>query len=131
MPRRTTIENLERDVSKILEEYRDDVQRNLDLITQQMGQKGAQALRRQSRSVLKQRTGEYAKGWKHEFRQTRRYSKTTIFNEHYSLPHLLEHGHVTRNGTGRVFAPTPPHEHIAPVADMLESTYVREVVSKL
>jgi len=135
MAKKTAIDKLDEAIEGILNEYGDSVQANLDLITKQMGQKGATALRQESKAKLKQHTGEYAKGWKYEFRQVKRYSKTTIFNDHYSLPHLLEFGHVTRNGTSRVgmnmMKPTPAHEHIKPIADDLTETYQREVISKL
>jgi len=55
----------------------------------------------------------------------------TIYNDHPALPHLLEYGHVTRNGTGRTYAPTPAHAHIAPVEKELVETFEREVVAKL
>lgn len=128
MARKTAIDKLAANVGKILEEYAGEISDNLDAITQQMGQKGAQALRQSSKEKLKQHTGEYAKGWKYEFRQTKRMKMgtTTIYNEHYSLPHLLEHGHAKRGG-GRV----PGHPHIAPVADELVETYQREVIEKL
>ena len=131
MARKTPLDQLADAIGDILNEYEDDIQANLDTITKEMGKKGAAALRKESRQVLKVHSGDYAKGWKYEFRQTRRYAKTTIFNEHYSLPHLLEHGHVNRNGTGRVFGSTPAHEHIAPVAEMLTESYEREVLDKL
>lgn len=36
----------------------------------------------------------------------------------YRLAHLLEHGHVSSNGTRRTFSPpVPGREHIAPVAE--------------
>lgn len=131
MARSCPIDKLAEAVNDILEDYKEDIKRDVDIITQRMGAEGAKALRRQSRRVLKRRTGEYAKGWKYEYRVTRRYAKTTVFNEHYSLPHLLEHGHVTRNGTGRIYPPTPAHEHIAPVERQLVDAYEREVINKI
>lgn len=133
MARKVPIDKLADAVSGVLEEYKSDIRQNLDIITQRMGAKGAQALRAESRRVLRKRTGEYAKGWKYAYHKGRlkRDSTTTIFNEHYSLPHLLEHGHATRNGTGRTYAPTPAHEHIAPIEEQLVNTYEREVLSKL
>ena len=131
MARKIPLSQLSDAISGILNEYGDDIQTNLDIITKKMGAKGAQTLRKESRQKFPNGTGEYAKGWKYEFRQTKRYAKTTIFNEHYGLPHLLEHGHVTRNGTGRVYAPTPAHEHIKPVAEKLVEIFEREVMNKL
>ena len=131
--RKTAIDKLTQSVGKILEDYAEDIQGSLDLITKQMGQKGAQALRQSSRDNLNKQTGEYAKGWTYAFRQTKRMKqgKTTIYNEHYSLPHLLEFGHVTRNGTDRTFPRTPAHPHIAPIAEALAEAYQREVIDKL
>lgn len=135
MARKTPIDKLGDAIQDIMEEYQDDIEVNLETITKKMGQKGAQALRQQSKQALKQHSGKYAQGWKHEFYKTSRSSKTTIHNEHYSLPHLLEHGHVTRNGTSRVsmnmMRPTPAHEHIAPVAESLTESFEREVLEKL
>ena len=113
---------IEKAVNRILKDYGDDVARNVDIITKKMGAAGARALRRKSRQVLKSRTGKYAKGWTHGFRKTRRYARTTIYNEHYSLPHLLEHGHKTRNG-GRAKA----IPHIAPVEDWAEAEAMKAI----
>lgn len=130
MAKKTPVEKLGDAISGILEEYAEDIQASLDAITKKMGAEGAKALRRQSRQAFPGGTGEYAKGWKYEFRKTRRYATTTIYNEHYSLPHLLEHPHTIRNGVGS-YGETPAHPHIQPVADELVEKYEREVVSKL
>ena len=130
--RKTPIDQLGTAISGILNEYGDDIQRNLDIITKKMGAKGVQALRRESKAKLKQHTGEYAKGWKYEYRKTRRHSKTTIFNDHYSLPHLLEYSHDVKNRKGGpVIGQTAPHPHIAPVEKELVEAFEREVLSKL
>ena len=131
MARKTAIDKLAEGVNKILKEYDDDINANIDLITKAMGKEGAKALRASSRQNLKKHTGEYAKGWKYAYRKTRRYAKTTIFNEHYALTHLLEYGHVTRNGDQRTYPRTPAHVHIAPIADEITQTFVKEVQSKL
>lgn len=129
--KKTTIDKLADAVAGIINEYADDVEGNVDLITKGIGQKGATAMRQMSRQKFKQHTGEYAKGWKYAFRKTRRYAKTIIYNDHYSMPHLLENGHVIRNGTGRTYGRVEGREHIKPVADELKATYEREVIDKL
>lgn len=131
MAKKTAMDKLESAISGILDEYANDVQGNIDAITKAMGQKGATALRNKSRETFPGASGKYARGWKYEFRQTRRYSKTTIFNEQYGLPHLLENGHVIRNGTKRTFGRVPGHEHIKPVADELTEAFEKEVLDKL
>ena len=129
--KKTSIEKLDTALEKILQEYEDTLETDLDTITKKMGQKGAVALRQASKEKFKQRTGAYAKGWKYEYRKTLRYSKTTIFNDHYSLPHLLEYSHVVRNGTKRVVGAYRGRPHIKPIADDLTSTYQKEVIEKL
>lgn len=129
--KRTPVDKLHDAIADIVEEYADDIQNNLDVITQKLGPKGALALRQQSRATFEQHTGDYAKGWKYQYRKTRRTSGTTIYNDHYSLPHLLEHSHVIRNGTKRVYGTVPGKAHIAPIADELVSSYEKEVIEKL
>lgn len=131
MARRTPIAQLNEAVSGILSEYAEDIDGNLSQIVEKMGKKGAQALKKQAREQFPDGTGDYARGWKSQKEQGRLYTKATIYNEHYGLPHLLEYGHVTRNGTGRVYGSVPGREHIKPVADELVETFEREVVAKL
>lgn len=129
--RKIPVEKLDEAVNKILSEYQDSIEENLDIITKEMGQKGASALRQQAKKTFEEHTGEYAKGWKYDFRKTRRYAKTTIYNDHYSMPHLLEHDHVIRNGTQRVYGTVKGREHIKTIADELVSKFQEEVISKL
>ena len=131
MGKKTAVDRLKDAIAGILEEYADDVGISVDNIVNAMGKKGAQALRAKSKETFPKGTGEYAKGWKYEFHQTRRYSKTTLYNDHPGLPHLLENGHVTRNGTGRDYGSVPGHTHIKAIADELLETFEREVTAKL
>lgn len=136
MARKLALDKLNEAIAGILNEYAGEIAGNVGEIAAQMGQKGAQALRQKSREVFpvdkgRSITGEYAKGWTYKTEQTRTGTTATIYNTHPALPHLLEYGHVTRNGTGRTFPRTPVHEHIAPVADELTGAFEQEVLSKL
>lgn len=64
-------------------------------------------------------SGAYAKSWVNDVvRMTRVSTAKVVHNEeHYRLTHLLENGHVIRNGTGRTFGRTAKYPHIAPVND--------------
>lgn len=130
MAKKTAMDKMAEAVSGILSECAEDIQASLDTITKRFGAEGAKALRRKSQEVFPGGSGEYAKGWKYEFRKTRREAKTTVYNEHYSLPHLLEHPHAIRNGVGS-YGETTARPHIRPVEEELVETYEREVVAKL
>lgn len=64
-------------------------------------------------------SGAYAGGWGNEAVLTSRINqKMVVYNgPHYRLTHLLENGHVIRNGTQRSYGKTDAFPHIAPVND--------------
>lgn len=134
MAKRVTIDNLASELEKILDEYADDVQGNVDTITKKIGQKGAKALRNQSKITFNGET--YAKGWTAKTEKTRLYTIVTIYNKKQAgLAHLLEFGHVSSNGTGRNYqtdkAPVKGRPHIEPVEKELILQYEREVKAAL
>ena len=136
MARRTAVDKLNEALNGIRSEYAEDIRGNVEQIAEAMGRKGVQALKAKSNETFpvnrdRSSTGEYAKGWKMQTEKTRTGATVTIYNNHPGLPHLLENGHVSRNGTGRTFGRAPGHEHIKPVADELVETFEREVVKKL
>jgi len=126
MARVVPIDRLAAEVEKILQDYGEDVQQNLNEITSAMAKKGAQTLRSQSRGTFGG-TGKYAKGWTSKTETGRMSAQGTIYNGSVpGLPHLLEHGHANRGG-GR----TPGREHIKPVEEALIKEYEQKVKSKL
>lgn len=131
MAKKTPIDQLQSSIDKILAEYGDDVKANVSDIAQEIAKKGAQALRNASTQEFG--SGQYAKGWKVENQNSARglAFSSVIYNNTPGLPHLLEYGHVTRNGTDRTYPRTPAHEHIAPIEAELTETFEREVKSKL
>lgn len=131
MANRTPVDKLNAAISGILDQYEGEVRDNLGEITTQIGKKGVQALRRASKDALKPGSGKYARGWKTQVEKGRLGTTVIIYNEHPGLPHLLEYGHVSRNGTGRTYGEVPGHEHIQPVAEELVRDFEREVVAKL
>ena len=131
MAAKSPVAKMNENIMRMINEYADSIQENMDDIVKDMGKRGAQALRANSKKALKQDTGDYAKGWKYQVDKQRLKTSVTIYNDHPGLPHLLEHGHVTRNGTSRTLPDTPAHEHIAPVEKELIETFEREVVSRL
>lgn len=78
-------------------------------------------------------SGDYSASWTYEEVPTGRLTtKTVVHNgEHYRLTHLLENGHVSRNGTGRTFGKVPAYPHIAPVNDWANAELPKLVEGKI
>ena len=131
MAGKTPIDKLSSAIDDILQEYAGETLDNIGEIAEAMGKRGVKTMRQESRRQFPKGSGEYAKGWKMQKNQQRLSTTVTIYNDHYGLPHLLEHGHVIRNGTDRIYGITPEHEHIKPVADELVERFEREVTDKL
>lgn len=134
--RKTALDKLNEAISGILQEYADDVSGNLEEIVKELGKNGTQALKAKTRETFpvdkgRKISGDYARGWKYKVDNERLNTTVTIYNDHPALPHLLENGHVSRNGTKRTFGRVPGYPHIKPVEDELVATFEREVVSKL
>ena len=129
-----TLENFGKEMEKILEEYSDDISHNLDEVTKKVTQQGVKLIRSESQSTFgtsKRRKKKYAKSWTSSHETGRLSSQGTIYNTESGLPHLLENGHVTRNGTGRTYGKVNGREHIARVEKEIEDVYIREVKNKL
>ena len=127
---KTPLERFSDDIVGILEEYADDVQGNLEDIVKEVGKKGAKAVKAQAQASVDGK--KYASGWTSQVEVTRLGATATIYNKSQpGLAHLLEHGHVSRNGTGRTFDPVPGREHIAPVEEELVEEFQKELEKKL
>ena len=77
----------------------------------------ASTLVKEIRSTAPKRTGKYAKGWTsrklgERTRSKEGYARLVCNPKHYSVAHLLEHGHAKRSG-GR----TASKPHIGPACD--------------
>ena len=77
--------------------------------------------------------GDYSKGWTRTLDKARYVRVATVHGRKptYALAHLLEHGHVTRNGTNRTYAPTPAHPHIAEVEAWAIDEAINRTIEKL
>ena len=118
-------------VEKILDQYAEDVSGNLEEINKKVAQAGVKELRSASASAVGG-SGKYAKGWAVTV-ENERLKKTAVIHHKTmpGLPHLLEHGHITKRNGKRVYPDTPAHPHIAEVERNIVENYEREVLSKL
>ena len=116
------IEDLATELATALSDYSEEVTQGVMKAIDEESKEAAKGLKNQS-PVL---TGDYAKGWTSKNTYKGKYSKiNTIHNKtDYQLTHLLEYGHVKRNG-GRVAA----KPHIKPVETRGIENLTRKVES--
>lgn len=99
--------NLADEIAEALRAYTDEIAEGTDKIVKEIGDEAIAKLKETSPKD----TGEYSKSWKYKITSKKKGNlKMTLHNAKPWLTHLLENGHVTRNG-GR----TRPQPHIAPV----------------
>lgn len=96
-----------------LKDILDDVQR----ITEDASESATRKAGNEARKILKntspEKTGEYAGGWATKRTQ----NGVIVYNAKLpGLTHLLEHGHVVRNKSGRC-GRAPAIKHIEPAAE--------------
>lgn len=98
-------EGLTISIGKILESYSEEMKE----LTFRCAKQAADETRRLLKATSPRMTGAYAGGWSVKKGK----DSYTVYNKNPGLTHLLEKGHVTRNGTGRTYDPTPAHPHIS------------------
>ena len=116
--------DLEKEVMKYLQEYKEDIEEEVIETVDEVTKKARDELKQTSPRGKGSRTNPYYKGWaiKLSKKRTGVYHKVIWNKTNYQLTHLLEFGHATRNG-GR----TRAISHIRPV----EEKYNVEFVDKL
>ena len=126
--------NLDKAVDAVLSQYGDDVSKVLDQCVKDVSEEATNKLK----SVVSfapggQPSGEYSASWINESLPSGRLNtKQVVHNEeHYRLTHLLEKGHVIKDGTGRVIGHAGAYPHIAPVNDWANEELPKRVEQEL
>lgn len=122
--------DFQKECKKILEDYQKDVDKNLKEAVKKTAKAGAKQVKANAKSAVN--GSKYANGWTSKFESGRLSAQGIIYNSALpGLPHLLEYGHATRNGTGRVYPPTPAHPHIESVEREVEEFITKELQATL
>lgn len=118
------VDQLHSAIMSIMEDYSEEVERKSGECVRKIAQQGAKTIR----SVSPRRGGDYAGGWTYKVEQKRLGTEGTIYNSKKpGLAHLLEHGHATRNGTGRTYDDTPAHPHIKAVEEQIITDFEKSI----
>lgn len=125
MADKITIDQMANAIAQALDEYDQDA---VDKTKAVIGELAAEAVANLKKDSPK-RTGKYAKDWARQTSyETTREKRDTVYNKkHYQLTHLLEHGHVKRNGTGRVKG----IPHIGPENDRIQAELEARLKARL
>lgn len=122
--------NLDKVIKEILTEYGDDVYKVLGTAVEQVSE---EAVRKLQAGGPFRGTGAYKRDWTSTVEPVSRLrTKRIIHNaDHYRLAHLLEKGHLIRNGTRRIFGNVQAYPHIKPVETWAQQELPRKVEEML
>lgn len=113
------IEQLNEEIRQALKQYGQEVVNVLENTAQRVGKKAVADLKENSPKA----TGSYRKSWRLKEQPAKVAGEPKSYVVHnkdrYQLTHLLEYGHVSRNGTSRVKA----YPHIAKTEQMVIEDY--------
>lgn len=112
-----------------LKAYTDDVTKGVKESVEAVGKEATDQLKKTSPKKIKgKKTGKYAKGWRvQKTKETATECEATIFNKtDYQLTHLLENGHINRDGSF-----TDPRPHIGTVREMAAKNLEGKIIQTI
>lgn len=127
MSKKVTVDNLSNAVLKYLNEYREDIQDDVEELTDSTIKMAKAELK--AKSPPKDVTGVYRSGWqiKLQTKEKLRYHKIIWNKPKYRLTHLLEFKHIKRNGVDY----TDPIPHIRPVEDKYREKFFTDLEGRI
>lgn len=121
MSKKIKVESLEQELNTFLKSYKKAVDEDVVQVTDKVTKAAINELKTTSPRRKGSKTNPYWRGWasKLKKRSSNNYTKVIWNKTNYQLTHLLEFGHVTRNG-GRAKA----IPHIRPVEEKYNAEFV-------
>lgn len=122
MGRKTPVDKLSNEIGAILAEYGQDIETEMEEAVKRVSKAGAKALRAKSKQTFKG-SGDYAKEWASTVETGAHSAQGVIYNKDLpGLPHLLEYGHLNRDGSR-----TPGRAHISVIEEQIIAEFTQEV----
>lgn len=111
------IDGLADALNDAISQYSDDLIRDIPDVVKEAAQETVKELKSKAGSLFK--GTKYNKSFKTK-KQTGPNGITTytVYSTEYRIAHLLEHGHVVRNQTGKEYGISPAHPHWQPAEEV-------------
>lgn len=118
-------ETLQKELSKYLQQYADNIQEDVKNVTDDISKEAVKEIQVNSPKGSREK---YAKGWtKQKGKVSKGKYNIKIHNKtDYQLTHLLEFGHATRNGKRTIAQP-----HIRPVEEKYNKVYEEKITTAI
>lgn len=132
MARRKTVKpiDLDKAIEAVLAEYGEEVYKVLGVAVKDVSDEAVRKLEQVTQFAPNGHpTGAYSRDWVADDEKTGRLTQKRVVHNlgHYRLTHLLEKGHVSRNGTGRTFGFVKAYPHIKPVEEWAQDELPKQV----
>ena len=106
-----------------------EIQRDVSEAVEKAADEAAKVTKAELRSTSPTNKGDYKKGW--AIKKVRKQKSVIVYNAKFpGLTHLLEKGHVIRNGKGE-YGRAPAHPHMGKAADKGADVFLKETMDDL
>lgn len=125
----TLDEGIQWAVKKYLQDYNGDIIEEVSKVTTEVARESVKKLK----AASPKESGKYARGWTYKLDKGRMTHGATIYGKSgtYQLAHLLEFGHVSRNGTHRDYGTVKAVPHIKTVEEWAVGEVVDRTIERL
>lgn len=126
MSEKVKIEDLGKEIAKIYEEYAEATVETVDKVTKEVAKDTSEELKKTAPSGHRT-SKKYKDSFKFKKLPSNKAKKSqVVYSDQYQLTHLLENGHITRNG-----GHTQPQPHWKPAEEKAEEKYLKRLKQEI